>query len=79
MSRAQRYSNDPEWRPWYREPWPWLLIGLTGSAVVASLITLWIALANPQQLVVDEAEYQRLERQLKAAGRDRDSEAGGDD
>ncbi len=53
-------------RPWYREPWPWAVIGLTGAAVAGCLITLWIALAHPQELVLDQDQYQRLDRELKA-------------
>lgn len=30
-------------KPWYREPWPWILWGLPGIAVVASLSTYAIA------------------------------------
>ena len=52
--------------PWYREPWPWIIIGLLGSVVVASLITFWIAASNPDGLVVDDAEYQEIRRGLRA-------------
>lgn len=40
--------------PWYRQFWPWVLIGLPASAVIASLITVWIALDNPDPLVHDD-------------------------
>ena len=53
-------------RPWYREPWPWIIIGLLGSVVIASLITVWIAATNPDGLVVDDAEYQEIRRGLRA-------------
>lgn len=53
-------------KPWYREPWPWIIIGLLGSVMVASGVTLWIAIANPDALVVDEAEYQQLRSELRA-------------
>jgi hypothetical protein len=43
----------PPPRPWYREPWPWILIGLPFAAVVASLVTAWIAIVNDDPLVVD--------------------------
>jgi uncharacterized protein len=29
--------------PWYRQPWPWFLISLPATAVVAGLITFYIA------------------------------------
>lgn len=40
--------------PWYRQFWPWVLIALPGTVVVASLITIGIALDNPDGLVVDD-------------------------
>ena len=53
-------------KPWYREPWPWIIIGLLGTVIVASFITLWIAISNPDGLVVDDAEYQEIRRGLRA-------------
>lgn len=61
---AQPTAHDL--RPWYREPWPWIIIGLVGSAVIASLITLWIAIANPDHLVIDDTEYQRIKSEMRA-------------
>lgn len=37
--------------PWYRQLWPWLIIALLGSAVAASLATVWIAFwAAPERV-----------------------------
>ena len=52
--------------PWYKQFWPWFIIALPASAVVASFITLWIAISNPDPLVVDDGEYKRLNSGLKA-------------
>ncbi len=52
--------------PWYKQFWPWFIIALPASVVVASFITLWIAISNPDQLVVDDDEYRRLNSELKA-------------
>jgi hypothetical protein len=41
-------------RPWYREPWPWFLILLPLSAVVASMITIWLAVKSADGLVADD-------------------------
>lgn len=41
-------------RPWYRQFWPWALIALPGSAVAASLFTLYLAVQEPDGLVVDD-------------------------
>jgi hypothetical protein len=63
MGRAARFAPG---RPWYREPWPWIIIGLLGSVITASLITVWIAATNPDVLVVDDAEYRELRGALRA-------------
>ena len=39
---------------WYREPWPWILIALPLTAVVASLTTLWLAIKSDDGLVEDD-------------------------
>jgi hypothetical protein len=41
-------------QPWYRQFWPWVLILLPGTAVVASVYTLVIANIHSDDLVVDE-------------------------
>jgi hypothetical protein len=57
---------DTTGRPWFREPWPWIIIGLLGSVILASLVTLWIAATNPDGMVVGDAEYQEIRRGLRA-------------
>lgn len=39
---------------WYREPWPWILIFLPLSAVVASMISIWLAIKSADGLVEDD-------------------------
>lgn len=41
-------------KPWYREPWPWFLISLPATAVIAGLITVWIAVTSADGLVVGD-------------------------
>ena len=41
-------------KPWYREPWPWLLMIPPAVAVVAGIATLWIASTNADALVADD-------------------------
>jgi hypothetical protein len=38
-------------RPWYRQFYPWMLIALPASAVIAGFFTLYLALSNPDTLV----------------------------
>jgi hypothetical protein len=40
--------------PWYREPWPWILFGMPGVVVIASLVTFVIAYRGQDELVVDD-------------------------
>ena len=52
--------------PWYRQFWPWFIIALPASAVIASFITLWIAISNPDGMVLTDTEYRRVNSELKA-------------
>jgi hypothetical protein len=52
--------------PWYKQFWPWFIIALPAAAVVAGFFTLWLAISNPDHLVIDNKEYQRLNSGLKA-------------
>jgi hypothetical protein len=45
-------SNSP--RPWFREPWVWLIIALPASAVLGGIITIWIAVESDDGLVQDD-------------------------
>lgn len=41
-------------KPWYKQMWPWILISLPMSAVIAGIITFMIAIDDPDGLVVEE-------------------------
>ena len=41
-------------KPWYRQPWVWLLIALPATAVVGGMITLYLAVTTSDGLVVDD-------------------------
>ena len=41
-------------RPWYREPWVWLMISLPMTAVIASMFTIYKAVSTADGLVVDD-------------------------
>jgi len=60
--------SDPG--PWFREPWPWLLMVMPATAVVAGFATLWLAIHSNNALVVDD--YYREGRAINVQlGRDR--------
>lgn len=69
--RADRPREDTE--PWYRQFWPWFIMALPATAVVAGLITLYIATVNRDTLVKDDyykeglALNQDLARSRRAA------------
>ena len=63
-SDKQNTQNNPV-TPWYRQFWPWFIIALPAAAVVASFVTLWLAISRPDYVVLDEDDYQRLKSGLK--------------
>lgn len=48
-------------RPWFREPWVWLIIALPASAVLGGIVTIWIAVATDDGLVQDDYYKHGLE------------------
>ena len=40
--------------PWYREPWPWILMSGPAVVIVAGVLTTWIAFATSDGLVADD-------------------------
>ena len=70
MATSLPGSDD---RPWFRQFWPWFLIALPGSVVIAAFTTLYIANKHSDDLVVDDyykdglAINQRLEKDQRAA------------
>jgi hypothetical protein len=46
--------------PWYREPWPWLLMSGPAIVVVAGFVTAWLAVVHEDALVVDDYYKQGL-------------------
>lgn len=41
-------------RPWYREPWPWVLFGIPGATVAAGVVTIAMAAASFDGVVADD-------------------------
>jgi hypothetical protein len=41
-------------RPWYREPWPWILAAGPFIVVIAALYTAWLAVVSNDGLVTDD-------------------------
>lgn len=55
-------------QPWYRQFWPWFIIGLLSSSVIAGLTTVWISLQTTDSLVVmsDDGMQIVAERRINA-------------
>ena len=49
MSPPERAPN-----PWYREPWPWILMSGPAAVLVAGAITTWIAVRTSDGLVAED-------------------------
>ena len=47
-------------RPWYREPWPWIVMAGPASAVIAGMTMLWLAIDSNDGLVADDYYKQGL-------------------
>lgn len=66
-------THDTSITPWYRQFWPWFLIALPATSVIAGIATVVIANQSPDGVVVDDyykqglAINQDLERDRRAA------------
>jgi uncharacterized protein len=66
-------SMSPPLRPWYREPWPWLLMLAPAAAVAMGVVMVVLGLRTDDGLVVDDyykqglAINQVLDREARAA------------
>ena len=58
MKSATIDENNPP--AWYRQFWPWLIISLPATAVIAGIATLMIAMHEPDGLVVGDYYKQGL-------------------
>jgi hypothetical protein len=63
-------------KPWYQQPWVWLLIALPATAVVAGMISLYLAVTTSDGLVVDDYYARGMHINLELA-RDRAAQAHG--
>ena len=49
-------EHDPNDDIWYRNRMVWLVIAIPATCVLGCLVTIWIALANPDFLVAEYTE-----------------------
>lgn len=74
MMRPALPGGDTE--PWFRQFWPWFLILLPASVVVASFVTMYIAYYGADDLVVDEYYKDGLAINRQLEKKQRSSELG---
>jgi uncharacterized protein len=55
---SMKISSPP--KPWYREPWPWLLMVGPALVIVAGVFTAWLAIQSDDGLVADDYYKQGL-------------------
>lgn len=53
-------ANGTQAQPWYREPWPWILMAGPALVVVAGCVTAWLAIRSDDGLVADDYYQQGL-------------------
>ncbi len=52
MRNPARPNEDST--PWYKQKWPWILIGIPGTSVVLGFMLLYLAITTADGLVVDD-------------------------
>ena len=66
---------DTDTKPWYKQLWPWVLLGLPASSIVYSAVFITMAVTSENSMVTDEyykeglAINQTLERDNEASRR----------
>lgn len=68
--------NSDGARPWYREPWPWLLATGPAIVVVAGIYTAWLAVKSNDGLVTDDYYRKGLSANQTIARSEQASRAG---
>jgi hypothetical protein len=63
-----------EHKPWYVQPWVWLLIALPATAVIGGMVSLYLAITTSDGLVVDDY-YTRGKAINRDLARDRAAQA----
>ncbi len=53
MSATTMIGKQPV-NPWYREPWPWLLMAGPFIVIIAGLVTAWLAVTSSDGLVTED-------------------------
>lgn len=56
MKQAAEQSES-----WFRNPWVWLVIAIPSMTVIGCMVTIYVALSNPDYLVHDATNSVQIE------------------
>jgi negative regulator of sigma E activity len=56
---TQSASTQQQSRPWWREPWPWILMAGPAAAIVACIITIVLAVQNFSDQAITDGGLKR--------------------
>lgn len=59
MNRAEKNTEATRTTPWWREPWPWILMAGPALAIVGCLITIALALDSFSDQAILEGGMKR--------------------
>lgn len=62
LQSANTRNQETDAGPWYKEPWPFILVSITGLGVVAGSTLAFIGLSNPPEIV--SGDFEQLGRGL---------------
>jgi len=77
-SENPTHFNGLDIRPWYKEPWPWVIIAIPLLTIIASGFTFYLAVSHPDYLVVEEEEYNAIVEELRPSLATRSEQKPGD-
>jgi hypothetical protein len=63
-------ESSPAPRPWWRYGYVWLVIAGPAAVVLATIPTVWLALANPETLVTEDYYRRGVEINRELAARE---------
>lgn len=59
MSSTDNPHGERPSRPWWREPWPWILMAGPALAVIGCIITIVLAVQNFSDQAIDDGGTKR--------------------
>ena len=57
MAKLESEMNPNPAKPWYREPWPWILMSGPLLAMIGCGVTIWLANGHADIPVADAARH----------------------